>query len=146
MKKVAPFLFRGPRPKPQELIDNKIACAITLESGVYEDFHFDVYEDMPMNGPIKKIKIPCSDFTPPNAKQVQSFLTIVAQYTKLEERNVLVHCLTGKDRTGFMIAVYRMQVQSWTFEKAHAEWVELGRHIWYFWWKYKLKTWVKSPN
>jgi protein tyrosine phosphatase (PTP) superfamily phosphohydrolase (DUF442 family) len=37
---------------------------------------------------------------------------------------VFVHCLAGGDRTSVMIAIYRMQRQHWSYEKAHTEMVK----------------------
>lgn len=40
------------------------------------------------------------------------------------DRPVLVHCLHGSDRTGVVVAMYRMVVQRWPREKAIAEFTE----------------------
>lgn len=41
---------------------------------------------------------------------------------------VFVHCEHGSDRTGMMVAIYRMFVQGWSFEKAIAELPRFGFH------------------
>ena len=40
------------------------------------------------------------------------------------EKPVLIHCYHGSDRTGAVVAMYRMVVQNWTREKAIAELME----------------------
>lgn len=40
------------------------------------------------------------------------------------EKPVLVHCYHGADRTGVVVAMYRMVVQNWTRERAIAELLE----------------------
>ena len=40
------------------------------------------------------------------------------------EKPVLVHCLHGSDRTGVVIAMYRMVVQEWPRERAIAEFMD----------------------
>lgn len=40
------------------------------------------------------------------------------------EQPLLVHCLHGSDRTGVVVAMYRMVVQDWPREKAIAELME----------------------
>ncbi|WP_265594441.1 tyrosine-protein phosphatase [Haloferula sp. BvORR071] len=40
------------------------------------------------------------------------------------EKPVLVHCLHGSDRTGVVVAMYRMVVQDWPREKAIAEFTD----------------------
>lgn len=142
MIQVSRELYRSPRPKDIYQIPNYIKTVINLESGAFELFNDDCYErqrdgaeDLPLF--FKSIK--CSDITPPNARQVAQFLRFVAGGGV-----TLVHCLSGVDRTGFMCAVYRMQIQGWSFKEAHREWVSLGRHPWYFWWTRELKKYIKE--
>jgi len=59
----------------------------------------------------------------PEYKEVVRFLQIV---TDKRRQPVLVHCMHGADRTGFMCAVYRVAVQGWTKEEAAKEMVEGG--------------------
>jgi protein tyrosine/serine phosphatase len=40
----------------------------------------------------------------------------------------LVHCTEGKDRTGIVIARYRVLYEGWTKASAYDEWVTLGSH------------------
>lgn len=132
MFKLSSSLIRGARPEScSDLV--KIGCTtiINLESGAYDLAHDDKYEnELPRSFGLNSFKIPCSDITPPTAKQVKEFLRIVNQnYVSY------VHCLHGKDRTGFMCAVYRMQVQNWTFKDAVKEMFSFGFHkATYIWW------------
>ena len=41
-------------------------------------------------------------------------------------KKVFVHCRYGDDRTGMMIAAYRMSVEGWTAEEARKEMDEFG--------------------
>lgn len=54
----------------------------------------------------------------PEEKEVVRFLKIV---TDPRRTPVLVHCQHGADRTGAMIAVYRVAVQGWSKEEAIRE-------------------------
>jgi protein tyrosine/serine phosphatase len=66
----------------------------------------------------------------PEHKEVVRFLQIVANPKRAP---VLVHCQHGADRTGTMIALYRIAVQGWTKEEALREMTEgeFGFHeIW----------------
>lgn len=54
----------------------------------------------------------------PREKDVKHFLRVVTDRTKLP---VLVHCRVGADRTGMMVAAYRVIVQGWTKADAIAE-------------------------
>jgi tyrosine-protein phosphatase SIW14 len=57
---------------------------------------------------------------------------VFAEFLKLLQENpdkkVFVHCRYGDDRTGMMIAAYRMAVQGWTPEEARREMQKFGFH------------------
>lgn len=62
-------------------------------------------------------------FKPPTDAQVNEILA------KLQDpRNfpILLHCHHGKDRTGMIMALYRVEVQGWDPEKAYKEMLDLG--------------------
>lgn len=78
----------------------------------------------------------------------------VAQFLKImsDEKNypVLLHCQHGADRTGTMIAVYRMVFENWSKEKAlkemtgetygyHSVWKNLPKYIK----KFDIEKWKK---
>lgn len=132
--------YRGPRTQTlRELIHADFKLVIDLESGIYEKFSDDIYEAeaKSITGFEYVRRIPCSDLFPPNKQRVGQFLYFI----KRSDEKTYVHCLSGVDRTGFMVAVYRMQIQGWAFDAAYSEWVKEGRHWWYDWWKYSLKKW-----
>ncbi|MBN1769929.1 MAG: tyrosine-protein phosphatase [Deltaproteobacteria bacterium] len=54
----------------------------------------------------------------PEDEDVEAFLGIA---TDPARRPVFVHCQHGADRTGMMVAIYRMVVQGWSVEDAVAE-------------------------
>jgi protein tyrosine/serine phosphatase len=54
----------------------------------------------------------------PEEEDVVKFLKLV---TRTNNGPYLVHCLHGADRTGTMIAIYRMTVDGWTKDEAIAE-------------------------
>lgn len=87
---------------------------------------------------IKFISLPMSEIKRPNVKDLYYAVTI------LQDKKVCpvyVHCKHGHDRTGYVIAAYRMIVEKWTFEKAYKEAKNMG-HSWWFW-PY-LFSWPKS--
>jgi protein tyrosine phosphatase (PTP) superfamily phosphohydrolase (DUF442 family) len=57
---------------------------------------------------------------------------VFAEFLKLLQENpdkkVFVHCRYGDDRTGMMIAAYRMAVQGWTPDEARREMHKFGFH------------------
>lgn len=59
----------------------------------------------------------------PETEDVLKFLTIV---TNEANQPVFVHCREGEDRTGMMVAAYRMVVQDWPKDKAIREMKQMG--------------------
>lgn len=59
----------------------------------------------------------------PEYKEAVRFLQIA---TNPKRRPVLVHCMHGSDRTGAMVAVYRMAVEGWPKDRALREMTEGG--------------------
>jgi tyrosine-protein phosphatase SIW14 len=72
---------------------------------------------------IKYTNIPFAGFSAPSDQQVQSVLKLL---TGNDSSPVLVHCRRGKDRTGTVIACYRVQHDGWDNQRALAEAKEYG--------------------
>ena len=57
---------------------------------------------------------------------------VFAKFLKLLEDNrdkkIFVHCRYGDDRTGMMIAAYRMADEAWTSDEARKEMEKFGFH------------------
>lgn len=75
----------------------------------------------------------------PEHKEVVRFLQIA---TNPKRAPVLVHCQHGADRTGTMIALYRVSVQGWTREEALREMTEGGFGFHEVW--SNLPEWIKQ--
>jgi len=74
------------------------------------------------------VRIPMPSFPTidaPTDEEVRRFLDVA---TDPARRPVFIHCAVGKDRTGTMCAIYRMEVDGWTAERAVAEMREFGYH------------------
>lgn len=139
MKKVAHNLFRGKRPENlNQLKFNDIKCVISLQSGLNDVYEKDAYRliHWPDTG-IKHYELEQNDFAPPTKSDVEEFLKVVK--LNIQFGKIYVHCKAGVDRTGFMIACYRMQIEGWSFNLAWKEMKKEGSHWWYRWWKYELQ-------
>ena len=62
----------------------------------------------------------------PTMEQVQAFFEIVDDPTN---RPILVHCKVGANRTGIMIATYRIHRQGWSFDDALEEMKRVSRKV-----------------
>ena len=60
----------------------------------------------------------------------QLYLSNILNAIGGDETPVLVHCEHGEDRTGLVVACYRVQVNHWTKEEAWAEALKYGYRNW----------------
>jgi tyrosine-protein phosphatase SIW14 len=61
----------------------------------------------------------------PSDKIFARFLTLLRDNP---DKKIFVHCRYGDDRTGMMIAAYRMAVQHWSWQEARQEMNQFGFH------------------
>lgn len=64
------------------------------------------------------VHLPMRMYWRPSDDQVLAFLRVVADPSR---QPVFVHCRKGEDRTGTLVAIYRITQQGWTPERAYAE-------------------------
>lgn len=122
--KVSDALYRGAQPDAKGLAALKamgVKTVVNLRNH-HEDERVQGLEfvDLPMHASL--------DSEPPSPEQVREFLAIVRDPAR---QPVFVHCAHGKDRTGTMCAVYRMEVDGWTNDRAFEEMQTFGFHDWY---------------
>jgi tyrosine-protein phosphatase SIW14 len=72
---------------------------------------------------LRYISVPMSGLTAPRDEQIAD---ILALFVAADKGAVFVHCREGKDRTGTVVACYRISHDHWTNDKALAEANEYG--------------------
>ncbi len=120
---VAPGIYRGGTPDAQGvewLRARGIRTVINLRH-----YHGETEGELVREAGMRYVRIPLESTDAPSRAQVQEFLSIVRDR---EAHPVYVHCLHGVDRTGAMIAVYRMEEQGWSNADALAEMEHFGAH------------------
>jgi len=128
--KVNDRLYRGGAPTPaglKELADIKIITDLDLrEPGEGTESERRAAE----SAGIKYINVPLSGFSAPTEGQIKRILSLI---TPDDAGRTFVHCRRGKDRTGTVIACYRIEHDGWSPQKALAEansygmsWMERG--------------------
>ncbi len=125
LAELAPKIYRGSQPRTKGyryLKGQGIRTVLSLRE------HHDEKKAVQAAG-LKFIHIPMdadlNGASPPPAEQIKAFLSAV-----LDPANqpVFFHCAVGKDRTGTMAAVYRMEVDGWSPEEALEEMEAFGAH------------------
>ena len=74
---------------------------------------------------IREISLPMNVFAKPKDKVVNEALSVVIDPSL---RPLFVHCHEGKDRTGLIIALMRVEEEKWAPKFAYAEWLKYGFH------------------
>lgn len=118
-------LYRGAQPsnaRLQALASMGIAMVLDLRPGNEKSTQEQkVVESLGMH----YLSIPMPGLKTPTPEMISQALKVLQDASKWP---IFVHCQFGVDRTGTVIACYRMQAESWPNEKAQEEAQELGMH------------------
>jgi tyrosine-protein phosphatase SIW14 len=139
MIKVNDKLWRGPRPQPGDFagIKTRFKTVISLE-GEAEDL-----KEADELAPVCVISKPISFQEIYFTGITQLYLSNILDAIQGDEPPVLVHCQHGEDRTGLVIAAYRVMVDHWTKDEAMREALKYGYRNWL---NFGLnKTWKNFP-
>lgn len=130
-KKVSDNLWRGPAPDDlTQLKPAGITRIINLESGVRDLFHKtmrDKAAQIPTQFGMEETHFGLSDLWSPNMHNLIKLVHFIHDQITSGEV-VLVHCAHGVDRTGIVIALYRIDIQGWEKEAAIKEMLDMGFH------------------
>lgn len=140
MIEVATNLFRGSKADSFEAITyRKVGAVINLETEFRELILGGANDELLLclkNG-VRMFDFALSGCFPPEKKVVNAVLDVC--HSRLSGP-VLVHCRHGHERTGFIIAVYRMRYCGWNIDQAVAEWRGMGCHwLWLKMWRCALE-------
>jgi len=111
-------LYRGAQPLKggiERLLALKIKTVINLRG---EDEQASAEEVEARAAGLNYSSVPLSGLKRPNDEQVEKILAII---NDSQNWPVFVHCHHGEDRTGTIIAVYRITHDGWTSEQAKKE-------------------------
>jgi protein tyrosine phosphatase (PTP) superfamily phosphohydrolase (DUF442 family) len=121
--KISDFLYRGAQPRGDgydELKKLGIAIVVDLRNSkpVKRDGG-ETREQVKVEAAgMRYVEIPTSAFLGPTQIQVATFLQL--QHDN-EKQKIFVHCYFGDDRTGTMVATYRIAMDHWTSDEAYNE-------------------------
>ncbi len=123
--KVSEMLLRGAQPSAQGLAELKKLGVTTIvdlrgNSGPVA-WERAQAESLGM----RFVNIPVRGWSAPSDAQAAKFLQLV-QHDPTQK--IFMHCHYGEDRTGVMVATYRIAQQNWTPEQAVAEMNSFGFH------------------
>jgi tyrosine-protein phosphatase SIW14 len=136
--KVNDSLYRGAQPAKKGFVELKklgVTAVVNLRTGQQgpAEERKEV-ESLKMS----YVNIPVSGWSPPSNAQVAQFLAL---FKNSEGQKIFVHCHFGDDRTGVMIATYRIAVEHWTADQAIQEMLSFGFH---HHWHPKMEAYVRN--
>ena len=120
--KVDDGLFRGAQPDQAGYDDLQALGIRTIACLRVSDDHCEIPQYMAFRTHHISFK-----HIHPEDEDVRKWLAIVKDKTS---RPIYVHCRQGVDRTGMMVAIYRIVVQDWTKKRAIAEMKMRGFNKW----------------
>jgi hypothetical protein len=136
-EEVAAGVFRGPHPEKSDLIELSrmgIKTVLSLENNltaVAEE------ESVCRSLGLNFANVPLSQLAPPSTADLERAVSIIQQNRAY---GIYIHCRRGIDRTGYVVASFRMLIEKYTFAAAYKECCDHGHSpLFYFFWKHALK-------
>jgi len=135
---VTPTLFRGGQPTSEGYRELKQMGIDTVISFRHEKGE-NTLERRAVEGlGMRFVSLPWHAWEDPTDQQVSQFFALL---TSSPHSKVYVHCQQGRDRTGTMVALYRVGVDHWCPASAVAE--MRAYHYHHFWFP-QLETYVEN--
>jgi len=109
-------LYRGAQPKEE---DYKDLAALGVKTVIDLTDSPTSYEKRSVESlGMRYVNIPMSDSSYPKQESIDSFLKLVNEPST---GVMFIHCAGGRHRTGVIGAVYRFNVNHWTYDQAYSE-------------------------
>jgi tyrosine-protein phosphatase SIW14 len=126
--KVNEHLYRGAQPHLTDLFELKklgITTIIDLraESSALADLERIRAELLGM----RFLRIPIGGFSTPDNSDLAQFFRVLSDSPP---QTIFIHCEFGEDRTGVMIASYRIVFEHWSADQALSEMIAFGFNRW----------------
>jgi protein tyrosine/serine phosphatase len=130
-------LYRGAQPKEE---DYKDLAGLGIKTVVDLTDSPTNYEKRAVESlGMRYVNIPMSDSSYPKQDSIDAFLKLVNDPST---GVMYIHCAGGRHRTGVMGAVYRFNVNHWSYDQAYAEMVDYDFYT--RWGHGALKTFVED--
>jgi tyrosine-protein phosphatase SIW14 len=120
------YLLRGGQPTPAGLAELKqmgVSTVIDLRRNRQNILAEQMYTQQLG---LKYISLPMGNFVPSGNKQKQYLNALECASADPKVGKVFVHCSHGSDRTGFMVALWRVTHDGWSIAEAAAEAINHG--------------------
>lgn len=130
-------LFRGAQPTEAGVRQLAVMGVKTIVNLRETNEKVRAEESWARNAGVKFVSVPLNNWFEPKDEQIEKILAIIDDP---ESQPVFVHCKRGADRTGAVVAVYRITHDGWTAKQANDEAKELG----FGWWQVWMKDYIND--
>jgi protein tyrosine/serine phosphatase len=124
-REINPWLYRGGQPLAEEYVQLKELGIKTVVCLRWSNKTIEEEKASVEGCGLKFISIPLNYLNGPTQDSIDKFFAVIDDTSK---HPFYIHCLHGSDRTGLLIALYRMTRQGWSADKAYEEMKECGFH------------------
>ena len=136
------WLYRGGQPKSDEFCQLNEFGIKSIISFRYNSKVMQWEKSLCKSYDLNYFPIPLNYIVQPNKQQIKKFFDIL---DNVNFHSIYVHCKHGCDRTGLLIAMYRIVYDHFSFYEAYQEMVDLGFHkIKMHHFKWILKTFAQK--
>ncbi len=130
-------LGRGAQPKDAGFAELKrLGFATVIDLRAKDDNALKEQKLVEASG-MRFINFPLSNWSRPDAADIKA---ILAAIDTIENQPVFVHCKRGADRTGTVIAIYRMTHDGWDAKRAGDEAEAFGIG----WWQFGMRDFIND--
>jgi protein tyrosine/serine phosphatase len=137
-EKLNDHVYRGAQPTEQGFQSlAKMGIQTIIDLQPYGDARSHAEENWVKSAGMKYVNIPLKEMQTPSDEHVQQILALLENEST---GPVFIHCHRGADRTGGMIACYRMEHDHWDSTKALAEARDMGMS----WYQKAIQHYVKG--
>jgi tyrosine-protein phosphatase SIW14 len=121
---VSDHLYRGAQPMLSQLPELK-KLGVTTVIDLREEFPSTAEEERRKVEALgmRFVSIPIGGFANPKTTDLAAFFRLLRDSP---QQTIFIHCQFGKDRTGVMIAAYRMAFENWSADQAFDEMMAVG--------------------
>jgi tyrosine-protein phosphatase SIW14 len=138
LREVAPNIYRGSRPEDLKDLLQLKEMGIKTIYNLFTDRNEREWETRLAEAMgMRVVEVPINPWLPVSDEKVNFLL---AEIQKPENQPVYLHCRHGKDRTGLVFGLFRVEVQGWDPREAYTEMREIGFTPWlvfleHYYWK-----------
>jgi len=128
-------LFRGGQPEKGALVRLKQLGIKTVINLRDDDQLAKEEANEAQAAGLQYFNIPLARYGRPSDSEIDDVMKLV---NSLDNQPIFIHCHRGADRTGTVIAIFRIEHDGWTSEQAKAE----ANHYGLGFWQVKMKDYI----